>query len=165
MKKECPLIGKTWNFAWYCAKGLGIDNWSLGVVQASKVKRTSERLHLRMTLKVILIIIVILTNFTTLMMNVVSLMGNATTLVLDAPNTNKESTKKGCHYSSWLWHCRINCNKPRISHMWTILFNQKIITMKTQRCSIKSFLTLYMTFYMLSISCMLFLKSSNDSPK
>jgi hypothetical protein len=28
------------------------------------------------------------------MMNVVSLMGNATTLVLDAPNTNKESTKK-----------------------------------------------------------------------
>ncbi len=47
-----------------------------------------------MTLKVILIIIVILTNFTTLMMNVVSLMGNATTLVLDAPNTNKESTKK-----------------------------------------------------------------------
>ncbi len=47
-----------------------------------------------MTLKFILIIIVILTNFTALMMNVVNLVGNATTLVLDVPNTNRESTKK-----------------------------------------------------------------------
>jgi hypothetical protein len=66
----------------------------LGVLQPSKVKRTSERLHLQMTLKFILIIIVILTNFTALMMNVVNLVGNATTLVLDVPNTNRESTKK-----------------------------------------------------------------------
>ncbi len=118
-----------------------------------------------MTLKVILIIIVILTNFTTLMMNVVSLMGNATTLVLDAPNTNKESTKKDVIIVVDFSTVELATISQKLAICEQFYSIKIIIAMKTQQHSIKSFLTLYMTFYMLSISWMLSLKSSNDSPK
>ncbi len=137
----------------------------MGVLQASKVKRTSERLHPQMTLKVILIIIVIFTNFSTLMMNVVSLVGNVTTLVLDVPNTNKESTKKDVIIVVDFDIVGLVAISQKLAICEQFYSIKIIIAMKTQWCSIKSFLTFYMTFYMLSISCMLPLKSSNDSPK
>jgi len=121
-----------------------------------RLKEQVKDCTFKMTLKVILIIIVILTNFTTLMMNVVSLVGNATTLVFDVPNTNKESTKKDVILVVDFDIVELVAISQKLVICEQFYSIKIIIAMKSQWCSIKSFLTFYVILHLVNFLYALF---------